>query len=66
MDVVSNPPGQPNGPDVGSVHEEIARAIARIRYGSVVVQIQDGVVVQIESTEKRRFPAPASSPRTNK
>jgi hypothetical protein len=45
------------------VQEEIANAIARIRYGSVVVHIQDGVVVQIESTEKRRFTSTASASR---
>ena len=43
---------------------EIADAIARIQYGSIVVHIQDGVVVQIESTEKRRFRAPAASSAT--
>ena len=54
----------------GTVEEEIALAISRIRYGSVVVHIQDGAVVQIESTEKRRFPpgfgkpASAHGPRT--
>lgn len=45
--------------EAASVQEEIARAIARIRFGSVVIQIQDGVVVQIESTEKRRFASPS-------
>jgi len=39
------------------VLEEIAEAIGRIRFGSVLVQIQDGVVVQIEATEKKRFSA---------
>ena len=42
----------------GTAGREISEAIARIRYGSVVVHIQDGVVVQIESTEKRRFRSP--------
>ena len=52
------------------MEDEIALAISRIRYGSVVVHIQDGAVVQIESTEKRRFPpgfgkpASAHGPRT--
>lgn len=48
--------------DAKAVQEEVAEAISRIRYGSVVVHIQDGVVVQIESTEKRRF---ASGPPRN-
>ena len=42
----------------GAAGREISEAIARIRYGSVVVHIQDGAVVQIESTEKRRFRSP--------
>ena len=46
-----------------AVGREISEAIARIRYGSVVVHIQDGAVVQIESTEKRRFRAPAHGER---
>lgn len=50
----------PERRDASLAHDEIARAIGRIRFGSVVVQIQDGVVVQIEATEKRRFAPPAS------
>ena len=33
----------------------IAAAIEGIRYGSVLVIVQDGVVVQIERTEKTRL-----------
>jgi hypothetical protein len=38
-----------------AAYDEIVKAIARIRFGSVLIQIQDGVVVLIESTEKKRF-----------
>jgi hypothetical protein len=38
-----------------SVERQILAAIAGIRYGSVVISIQDGRVVQIESTEKQRI-----------
>ena len=57
----------PNPPSIApllahaAADREIADAIARIQYDSVVVHIQDGVVVQIESTEKRRFRAPAAA-----
>jgi len=34
---------------------EIERAVRSIRYGSVVVVIQDGVVLQIDKTEKIRL-----------
>jgi hypothetical protein len=37
------------------VERQILQAIARVRYGSVVIAIQDGRVVQIESTEKQRI-----------
>jgi hypothetical protein len=46
------------------VADEIGAAIGRIRFGSVLIQIQDGVVVQIEATEKRRFAGrPQQSPK---
>ena len=40
-----------------AVERRILDAVAAIRYGSVVVAIQDGRVVQIDSTEKQRIPA---------
>jgi hypothetical protein len=42
-------------PAQGSVERRILDAVASIRYGSVVIAIQDGRVVQIESTEKQRI-----------
>ena len=48
------------------VADEIVTAIGRIRYGSVLIHIQDGAVVQIEATEKRRFPLTPPSPRPGK
>ena len=44
------PPRIPAG-----VERRILDAVAGIRYGSVVVAIQDGRVVQIDSTEKQRI-----------
>ena len=43
------------------VERRILDAVAGIRYGTVVVAIQDGRVVQIDSTEKQRIPADAFS-----
>ena len=43
------------------VADEILRAIAAIRYGSVEVVVHAGRVVQIEVREKRRFDAPAGA-----
>jgi hypothetical protein len=39
---------------------QIRDALAGLRYGNVLVLVQDGVVVQIERTEKRRLTRPAS------
>lgn len=35
----------------------IRMALANLRFGSLSVTVHDGRVVQIEITEKRRFPA---------
>jgi hypothetical protein len=37
------------------IEQRISEAISKIRYGTVVVVIQDGAVVQIETTEKHRI-----------
>ena len=56
-------PAPNNGTPASAVLEELAAAIGRIRFGSVVVQIHEGAVVQIEATEKRRFPQPSPAAR---
>lgn len=43
------------------VERRILDAVASIRYGSVLIAIQDGRVVQIELTEKHRISAEAFS-----
>ena len=42
-------------PSQGGIEQRISEAIAKVRYGTVVVVIQDGAVVQIETTEKHRI-----------
>jgi hypothetical protein len=39
------------------VERRILEAVGGIRFGTVVIAIQDGRVVQIDSTEKQRIPA---------
>ncbi len=39
--------------------KEILQAVQTIKYGTVLIVIQDSQVVQIESTNKRRFDKPA-------
>lgn len=40
---------------------QIRDALRGLRFGNIVVLVQDGVVVQIERTEKRRLAKPGSS-----
>ena len=45
------------------VHERILAALRGLRYGSVTAVVQDGVVVQVDRTEKVRVERPeAASP----
>lgn len=37
------------------VLEEVVRALRRVRHGTVQLSIQDGRVVQIDTTEKKRL-----------
>jgi hypothetical protein len=48
----SNPSSSPISPN--DLEEQILGAVAGIRFGSVSVVVQDGVVVQIEANEKFR------------
>jgi hypothetical protein len=35
--------------------QQVEEALRGLRYGSVIITVQDGVVVQVERTERRRF-----------
>jgi hypothetical protein len=43
------------GPGDDATLSRIGEALRGLRYGSVLTIVQDGVVVQIERTEKTRF-----------
>jgi hypothetical protein len=43
--------GQPTQDELA----EVARALRGLRFGSVNIVVQDGVVIQVERTEKRRL-----------
>ena len=51
----AEPQPRPAVPSRDMPLEEICEAIRGLRFGSVVIIIQDGVVVQIDRTEKRRL-----------
>lgn len=46
---------RPDPPHLEQALEHVRDALSGLRYGSVVVVVQDGIVVQIERTEKRRL-----------
>ena len=50
------------GADTEAVLAEICRVLQGLRFGSVTIVVQDGVVVQIDRTEKRRLPPNAQRP----
>jgi hypothetical protein len=49
-----------------AVVESIVDALRGLRFGSIVVTVQDGVVVQIDRIDKRRLTAPCSSSPTSR
>jgi hypothetical protein len=51
-------PGEPGDQAVA----EIRNALRGIRYGSLLIVVQDGVIVQIDRTEKRRLHAACRNP----
>ena len=52
------PPAAPGTPARHPALDRIDDALRGLRYGSVLAIVQDGVVVQIERTEKTRLPFP--------
>ena len=49
--------------DEAEVVRRILKALAGIEYGSVEIIVQDSKVVQIERTQRSRFPQPLEIPR---
>jgi hypothetical protein len=43
--------------------ENVAEALRGLRYGTVTLTVQDGIVVQVERVEKRRFQTRAGGDR---
>ena len=48
-------PDKPAGANADATLRRIGDALEGLRYGSVLAIVQDGVVVQIERTEKTRY-----------
>ncbi len=49
-------------PDEAEVVRRILRSLAGLDYGSVEIIVQDSKVVQIERTQRSRFPKPLEIP----
>lgn len=45
-------------PRVALALDKVRDALAGLRFGTVTIVVQDGVVVQVERTEKVRLPRP--------
>lgn len=49
------PPAEPNADDSLAALEAISRTLKGLRYGHVTAIVRDGVVVQIDRTERQRL-----------
>jgi hypothetical protein len=47
--------GSPEESNIAWALRELEVALRGLRFGQVIVSVQDGVVVQVERTERRRF-----------
>ena len=52
-----------SSPDEAKIVQRILRALADLEYGSVEIIVQGSKVVQIERTQRSRFPQPLDIPR---
>jgi hypothetical protein len=52
----------PSPSDEAEIVRRILRALADLDYGSVEIIVQDSKVVQIERTQRSRFPQPLGIP----
>jgi len=46
---------RPHGPDTDQAIDHIRQALRGLRFGEVSVIVQDGVVIQVERTERKRL-----------
>lgn len=50
-----NSSGRCEAPEFDGAIQEIRDALSGLQFGTVLIAVQDGVVVQIDRTEKRRL-----------
>ncbi len=51
----ASPASAPDERPIRLVLPQVEEALRHLEYGQVTITVQDGVVVQIERTERRRF-----------
>ena len=49
-------------PELKPIERQLIIAVRAVRFGSVEVQVHDGRVVQVQSSERQRFERPDSAP----
>jgi hypothetical protein len=47
---------EPAAPGVPSALDSVVEALGRIRFGAIQLTVHDGRLVQVDVTERRRFP----------
>jgi hypothetical protein len=48
-------------PNLHWTWKSVEDALRGLQYGSILLQVQDGVVVQVERTERKRYQRPTNS-----
>jgi hypothetical protein len=59
--MTANPPAKETSDFPAATLQSIAAALAGMRYGQVTITVHDGHVVQIDRTERQRFPRSAEN-----
>lgn len=57
---VNGDPEPEQSPGGDSQFDHVAAALKGLRFGQVTVTVQDGVIVQVDRTERRRLGRPAT------
>jgi hypothetical protein len=58
----SNPSASAKPPENAQSLRLVEEALRGLRYGTVTVVVQDGVIVQVERTERKRLTSPGRRP----
>jgi hypothetical protein len=54
-DPTASPPAPPREPNLQWAWRQIEAALRDLRFGALTLVVQDGVIVQVERTERHRY-----------